>query len=86
MESSLQNYPLTPNEEIHILQIVREALSNVLRHSGADRASIRLGLDRDGGMIEVHISDNGRASADLTPAATTTARRLCERAAILGPR
>ena len=57
LSSGLQNYPLTPNEEIHILQIVREALSNVLRHAGADRASIHLDLrDR---MIEVRVVDNG---------------------------
>jgi two-component system nitrate/nitrite sensor histidine kinase NarX len=57
LSSTLQNYPLTPNEEIHILQIVREALSNVLRHSGADSASIRLGLVDD--MIDVRVIDNG---------------------------
>lgn len=57
LSSTLQNYPLTPNEEIHILQIVREALSNVLRHSDADSASIRLGLVDD--MIDVRVIDNG---------------------------
>lgn len=85
VESSLQNYPLTPNEEIHILQIVREALSNVLRHSGADRASIRLGLDRDGGMIEVHISDNGRGLGRPDPGRNHYGQTIMrERAAILG--
>ena len=59
LESSLQNYPLTPNEEVHILHIVREALSNVLRHSGASKASIWLGLEQTSGMIEVRITDNG---------------------------
>jgi two-component system nitrate/nitrite sensor histidine kinase NarX len=55
----LQNYPLTPNEEIHILQIVREALSNVLRHSGANSASIHLAISSDSGMIEISVIDNG---------------------------
>jgi two-component system nitrate/nitrite sensor histidine kinase NarX len=49
---------LTPNEEIHVLQIVREALSNVVRHANARRASVVLSVDdRD---VEVRVSDNGR--------------------------
>jgi len=59
LEGDLANYPLTPNEEIHILQIVREALSNVLRHSGAGRACIRLSPPDREGQIEVSISDDG---------------------------
>ena len=33
---------LRPNEEIHILQIVREALSNVLQHAKATHAEVAL--------------------------------------------
>ncbi len=33
---------LTPNEEIHVLQIVREALSNTVRHADASRARVHL--------------------------------------------
>jgi two-component system nitrate/nitrite sensor histidine kinase NarX len=67
LESSLQNYPLTPNEEIHILHIVREALSNVLRHSEASKATISLGHNQATGMIEVQIADNGRGFTTPTP-------------------
>jgi len=49
---------LSPNEEIHVLQIVREALSNVARHAGARHALVSLGL-RDG-QVEVRIEDDGR--------------------------
>ncbi len=35
LDNRLQHVPLSPNEEIHVLQIVREALSNVVRHSQA---------------------------------------------------
>jgi two-component system nitrate/nitrite sensor histidine kinase NarX len=49
---------LTPNEEIHVLQIVREALSNVIRHADASQAWVRLGLRGD--LVEVEIADDGR--------------------------
>ena len=50
---------LSPNEEIHILQIVREALSNVLRHSGAKKAEVRLTLMQNG-AISLSIEDDGK--------------------------
>jgi len=85
LQSSVQNYPLTPNEEIHILQIVREALSNVLRHSGADCATIRLGLDQHSGMIEVEVADNGKGFSDPSPSQNHYGQSIMrERAGILG--
>ncbi|MFZ0788649.1 MAG: type IV pili methyl-accepting chemotaxis transducer N-terminal domain-containing protein [Chromatiaceae bacterium] len=48
---------LTANEEIHVLQIVREALSNVVRHASARHASVRLELTSD--AVEVVVSDDG---------------------------
>ena len=85
LESSLQNYPLTPNEEIHVLQIVREALSNVLRHSGADQVRIRLALDEELGMIEVRIADNGSGIGTPEPGRNHYGHTIMqERADILG--
>ncbi len=49
---------LAPNEEIHVLQIIREALSNVVRHAGAHHAWVRLGLTPD--AVEVEVGDDGR--------------------------
>lgn len=43
--------PLSPNEEIHVLQIVREALSNVVRHAKANACEISLSIDDD----QVHV-------------------------------
>ena len=48
---------LRPNEEIHILQIVREALSNVLQHAKATHAEVALQHSPTG--IDVTIRDNG---------------------------
>lgn len=40
-----------------LLQIAREALSNVARHSGASRATVRVERDRD--RLRLSVSDNG---------------------------
>ncbi len=58
LDVELREYALTPNEEIHLLQIVREALSNVLHHSGASRAEVSLQPGVQGQMI-LTIADNG---------------------------
>jgi two-component system nitrate/nitrite sensor histidine kinase NarX len=52
---------LTANEEIHVLQIVREALSNVLRHAHAEHAEVRLYATDTG--LDVEVSDDGRGIA-----------------------
>ncbi len=54
----LDDCPLTPNEEIHCLQIVREAVSNVVKHSRATKADINL-VRGVSGEVVVQIIDNG---------------------------
>jgi two-component system nitrate/nitrite sensor histidine kinase NarX len=48
---------LSANEQIHVLQIVREALSNVQRHAQAKQAQID--LDWRDNKIQVRVSDDG---------------------------
>jgi len=54
----LDHCPLTPNEEVHCLQIIREALSNVVKHAEADRCWLSLTQDSNG-TIHVRIEDDG---------------------------
>jgi len=54
----LEHVPLTPNEEIHLLQTVREALTNVVRHANASRAWVIL-ASREDGAVAVEIGDDG---------------------------
>jgi two-component system nitrate/nitrite sensor histidine kinase NarX len=64
---ALEDCPLTPNEEIHVLHVVREALSNVLNHARARRVNITLAC-LAGGQVEVAVEDDGVGivkSADL---------------------
>jgi two-component system nitrate/nitrite sensor histidine kinase NarX len=58
---------LSVNEEINILQIVREALSNVARHARANHASVRLAY-RDG-RVTVTVEDDGVGLGGAQPAA-----------------
>ena len=63
----LEGCPLSPNEEIHVLHVVREALSNVLNHAIASHAWVRLSCRPDG-QVEVAIDDDGQGiikSADV---------------------
>jgi two-component system nitrate/nitrite sensor histidine kinase NarX len=62
LDYRLDDFPLTPNEEIHVLQIVREALSNVLRHSAAQHARINAFVGPDH-CAQVSVSDDGKGFA-----------------------
>jgi signal transduction histidine kinase len=58
--------PLSAPTEDALLRIVDEALSNVLRHSGASHVDIE--LRRETERVELAIADNGRGAADDAPA------------------
>jgi signal transduction histidine kinase len=58
--------------------VVAEALTNVVRHSGADRAEI--GIRRDNGRLLVEVSDDGAGGAD---AEGSGLRGLADRVAAL---
>ena len=49
---------LTPNQEIHVLQIIREALSNATRHAGARHIGVFLQRSDDG-RVRLVIEDDG---------------------------
>jgi two-component system, NarL family, sensor histidine kinase UhpB len=69
------------DEELVVYRVAQEALTNVARHSGADRAELRL-ASRNGGLT-VTVSDNGcglRAGGEPG----TGIRGMRERAALIG--
>ncbi|MDW5375634.1 type IV pili methyl-accepting chemotaxis transducer N-terminal domain-containing protein [Halomonas sp. HP20-15] len=63
LEYELRHCPLTPNEEIHVLQIVREALSNVVHHAQAENCDIHL-QTTESGQVRVCIRDDGVGLAE----------------------
>lgn len=58
LDNRLVNCRLTVNEEFHILHVVREALSNVVRHSGARNVAIAL-VYQSNGSVMITIDDDG---------------------------
>ena len=78
---------LSAEAGLAVYRIVQEALSNVLRHSGATRADIR--MEREGARLVVRVEDDGRGFS--VPTVTAAGRGLGlfgmgERAAYLGGR
>ncbi len=62
LDNRLMGVELAANEEIHILQIVREALVNVERHAAAQHVWINLA--REGDRVQVRIADDGTGIDD----------------------
>lgn len=58
LEVALGECTLRPNQEVHVLQIAREALSNMVRHAQARRARVSL-IGTDDGMVELTVMDDG---------------------------
>jgi signal transduction histidine kinase len=63
-------------------RIVQEAVTNVVRHSGATRARISVVVGAHD--LEVTVTDNGRGPGDADPGAGTGLRGMRERATALG--
>lgn len=59
LDYNLERCSLSANEEIHVLQVVREALSNVVRHARASWAGVVLAYDPVGNRVTVTIDDDG---------------------------
>lgn len=58
LEVNLTGCHLSPNQEIHVLQIVREALNNVVRHAQAKQAWVHIVHDGEG-KVAASIEDDG---------------------------
>ena len=61
LEAERVGRALAPEAELAVYRIVQESLSNVLRHSGARRAVVR--LERGEGRLVVSVEDDGRGFA-----------------------
>ncbi|WP_321806322.1 sensor histidine kinase [Burkholderia sp. BCC1993] len=85
LDNRVPDLRIDPRIALHILQIVREALSNVVRHAQAGHAWITLRTDGDG--LQVAVVDDGiglsEGSADLNHYGLDILR---ERAAAIGGR
>lgn len=58
LDYQLESTPLVPHEEIHLLQIIREACQNAIHHSQGTDVVVKLAQDENNG-IHLSIEDNG---------------------------
>ncbi|MGX5915379.1 histidine kinase [Aliidiomarina sp. Khilg15.8] len=57
MAYQLDNIPLTPHEEVHLLQIIREASQNAINHSQGSYLKITLFCESD--LVQLSVEDDG---------------------------
>ena len=65
LHDRLLGHELDSSEQIHVLQVVREALTNVEHHAHARHADVRLGIEQ--GCIWVAVDDDGVGIKDSGP-------------------
>jgi len=65
LHDRLLGHELDSSEQIHVLQVVREALTNVEHHAHARRADVRLAIEQ--GRIRVTVEDDGVGIRDAEP-------------------
>ncbi len=65
LDNQVDSHFLNENQEIHILHLIREALSNIVKHAHADLAEVALYLDQYSN-VHVTITDNGTGIPDDT--------------------
>lgn len=71
---------LAPEAELVAYRVAQEALTNTLRHSGADRVDVL--LERDGDDVVLRVDDDGRGLDGREPGAGIQGMR--ERALLIG--
>src|SRR5205085_10263371 len=59
-----------PDEEINLYRIAQECLNNIVKHSGASAATVRLRREQD--WVELIVSDNGKGFVETALAAPTS--------------
>jgi two-component system nitrate/nitrite sensor histidine kinase NarX len=59
LSNSLSGLLLSGNEEMHVIRIIREALSNIERHAEAKNARVNISVDAYH-AVTVRITDNGK--------------------------
>jgi two-component system, NarL family, nitrate/nitrite sensor histidine kinase NarX len=84
LANTLAGIVLTGNEEMHVIRVIREALSNIERHAAAQQASVEISVDAEH-AVTVRIADNGKGfDPTQTPANHYGTSIMHDRAMILG--
>jgi two-component system, NarL family, sensor histidine kinase UhpB len=73
---------VSPEEEVVLYRIAREALTNVVRHADASRVQFALRERADG--VELLVRDDGIGMPDDAPGSSQRIRGMRERAMLVG--
>ncbi|MDP1524652.1 MAG: histidine kinase [Rhodocyclaceae bacterium] len=86
LRNAMSGIVLSGNEEMHVIRIIREALSNIERHAEAKTASVAIAVDAFQ-AVTVRISDDGKGfDTALKPANHFGVNIMHDRSAILDGR
>ncbi len=66
LDYSLPPKCVSSHQAIHLVQIIREALSNIYKHANANKASIQLSFEPLEKNVQVVIRDNGKGLGENT--------------------
>ena len=59
LKNDLLDFEINANKQVHLIHILKEALTNVEKHSRASKVNVSLSIDSDN-FINVSIADNGK--------------------------
>ncbi|TCI04842.1 nitrate/nitrite two-component system sensor histidine kinase NarQ [Corallincola luteus] len=66
LDYRVSEYPLPPHQYIHVLQIVREAVINAIKHADAKQIFVRCVYDGEG-KIDIQVEDDGKGIGGEVP-------------------
>jgi signal transduction histidine kinase len=81
-EKSGTPFPVSGSAAIHVYRVLQEALNNVVRHSGAARAWVRVRFQED--SLEVEVEDHGKGLGGQAGQQGIGVVAMRERAELLG--
>jgi nitrate/nitrite-specific signal transduction histidine kinase len=58
-DNQIPDFSFSHNEEVHLIQIIQEAISNINKHANASTGSIQLNYILDKNLVSLTIKDNG---------------------------
>ena len=76
--------PLSAEVELVLYRIAQESLTNALRHSDADSATVSLEADAD--SVTLRVADDGKGMPEQLPGGTAGIAGMRERALLVGGR
>src|SRR5215210_3696025 len=85
MEAPTSLPPLPAAVEVATYHIAQEAMTNVIRHAGASKCSMRIALDEEADVLHLEVEDDGRGIGEDHKAGVGT-HSMRERAEELGGR